>query len=289
MKPAPFAYLRAESAAAAVAALAEHGEEAKILAGGQSLVPMLNMRLARPAVVVDINPARDLDYVRLADGGLAVGALTRQRALEAWAAERAPLLAEALRVVGHLAIRARGTVGGSLAHADPASELPAVLLACDGEVTARGPGGERTIAAPELFLAPLTTALAPGEVLTEARFRLPAPGEGWGFAEVARRHGDFALAGAVALLGVGGDGRVARARLAFFGVGGTPVRGAAGEAVLVGQTPTPARIEEAGRAAATALAPDGDIHASADYRRRVAGVLAARTLTAALGRARRPA
>lgn len=286
MKPAPFDYVAARSADEAVEALARHGEEAKVLAGGQSLLPMLNMRLARPAVVVDVNGASDLDYVRQVNGTVAVGAVARQRGLERWAAERAPVLTTALGAVGHVAIRTRGTVAGSIAHADPASELPALLLALDGEVTARSARVERTIAVADLFLAPLTTSLAEGELITEVRFRLPAPGMGWGFAEVTRRHGDFALVGAVSLLVLGGDGRVASARVAFFGVGGTPQRGAGAEAALTGHEPTRARVEEAARAAAAALSPEADLHATADYRRRVAETLAARTLTEALERAR---
>jgi carbon-monoxide dehydrogenase medium subunit len=289
VKPAPFTYAAAGSAAEAVELLARHGDGAKVLAGGQSLVPMLNMRLARPAVVVDINGARELDYLREAGGVLAIGALCRQRTLERWAAERAPLLAEALRSIGHAAIRNRGTVAGSIAHADPASELPALSLVCDGAVVARGPAGERIVSAGELYLAPLTTSLRPDELVTEVRLALPPRGAGWGFAEVARRHGDFALVGAAAVLWRGDDGRVAGARLGFFGVGGTPVRGAAGEAVLAGQEPTPARLDEAARLAAADLDPDDDLHATADYRRRVAQVLARRVLAAALGRAGRSA
>ena len=289
MKPAPFQYQAAKSAAEAVELLARHGDEAKVLAGGQSLVPMLNLRLARPGVLVDINDAADLDYLREADGVLAVGALVRQRKLERWAADRAPLIAEALRLVGHVAIRNRGTAVGSLAHADPASELPALLLCLDGTVVARRAGGERLIPATDLYLAPLTTSLAADEIAVEARFTLPPAGAGWGFAEVARRHGDFALAGAVAVVWCGADGRVAGARVGFFGVGSTPVRGAAAEAALTGEMPTPARLQEAARAAAAALSPDGDLHATADYRRRVAGVLAERTLLAAVERCgRRP-
>ena len=284
MKPAPFEYHAARSSAEAVEVLARHGDAAKVLAGGQSLVPMLNFRLARPGVLVDINNAADLDYLREADGVLVVGALVRQRRLERWAADRAPLIAEALRLVGHVAIRNRGTVVGNLAHGDPASELPALLLCLDGAVVARNAAGERFIAASELYLAPLTTSLAADEILAEARFTLPPAGAGWGFAEVARRHGDFALAGCAALLWRDGEGRIAGARIAFFGVGSTPVRGGAGEGLLLGLEPTPARLREAAQAAAAALSPEGDLHATADYRRRVAGVLAERTLIVALER-----
>jgi aerobic carbon-monoxide dehydrogenase medium subunit len=284
VKPAPFDYILARTAQEAVEALARHPDDAKVLAGGQSLVPMLNMRLSRPAVVVDINGATELDYLRVSDGTLTVGALTRQRTLERWAATSCPLLAEALRWVGHAAIRNRGTVAGSVAHGDPASELPALLVCLDGAVVARGAGGQRIIPATELYVAPLATTLRPDELVTEVRFTLPRPDAGWGFAEVARRHGDFALVGAAALLWRESDGRIAGARLAFFGVGGTPRRGLEAESALVGQEPTPSRLQEAARAAAARLAPDGDLHATAEYRRRVAGVLGERTLTAALGR-----
>ncbi len=286
MKPAPFDYVAARSAAEAVAHLARHGDEAKVLAGGQSLVPMLNMRLARPGILVDINGAGELDYLRESNGVLALGALVRQRALERWAAGRAPLLSEALRAVGHTAIRNRGTVAGNIAHADPASELPAILLLCEGSVVARSPRGERVVPASELFVAPLTTSLRPDELVIEVRLPLPRPDAGWGFAEVARRHGDFALVGAAALMWRD-NGRVAGARLAFFGVGGTPARAIAGEGALTGHEATAARVAEAARLAAAGLSPDGDLHATADYRRRVAEVLGGRVLTAALERERR--
>ena len=289
MKPAPFDHIPARSAAEALDALARHGDEAKVLAGGQSLVPMLNMRLARPGVVVDINGAGELDYLRETQGTLAVGALVRQRKLERWAMNRVPLIAEALRFVGHTAIRNRGTVAGSLAHADPASELPALLLCLDGVVVARRIGSERVIPAAELFVAPLTTSLRPDELLTEVRFSGPRPDAGWGFAEVARRHGDFALVGAVSVLWRDGSGRVAGARLAFFGVGPTAMRAGAAEAALIGQEPTAARLRDAARVAAASLSPEADLHATADYRRRVAEVLAERTLGAALERSGRGA
>jgi len=289
MKPAPFEYTAARSVAEAVAALARGGEEAKVLAGGQSLVPMLNMRLARPSLLVDINRARELDYIREADGAVRIGATTRQRAFERWASSQLPLAAEALSRVGHTAIRNRGTVVGSLVHADPASELPAVLLCLDGSVVARSEQGERVIPAGDLYVAPLTTALRPGELAVEARLTLPPAGAGWGFAEVARRHGDFALVGSIAVVSLDQSGRVVRARVGFFGVGATPARGSAAEAALMGQTPTPTLIKDAARAAAAALRPDADIHATADYRRRVAAVLAERTLIAALARCGRAA
>ena len=284
MKPAPFEYVAPRSLDEAVGALATGGDEAKVLAGGQSLIPMLALRLARPTRLVDINRIPGLDAIREASGMLEIGALVRQRALERWAAAHSPLFAEVLAHVAHPPIRNRGTVVGNVVHADPASELPAVLLALEGVVVARGPRGERMIPADRFYRAPLTTALAADELATAVRFTLPPPGAGWGFAEVSRRHGDFALVGAMAVLARGADGAVGRARLAFFGAAGTPVRGVAAEQALTGQAPTAERIAEAARAAAAALSPDGDIHATATYRRQVAATLAERTLTAALGR-----
>ena len=285
MKPAPFDYYRAGTPKEAVTLLARHGADAKILAGGQSLVPMLALRLARPGVVVDINRIPGLDGLHVANGQqLRLGALVRQRTLERWAVDRAPLVAAVLRMVGHVAIRTRGTVAGSVSHADPASELPALLLALDGVAIARRQGGQREIAAPDLFLGPLTTALAGDEIVVETRWSLPAPTDGWGFHEVARRHGDFALAGAIAIVTVAG-GRIDRARLALFGAGSTPVRALVAEKALVGAVPHAAAVAEAARAAADAVDPVADIHASAQYRRRVARALADRALTDALARA----
>jgi aerobic carbon-monoxide dehydrogenase medium subunit len=287
VKPAPFEYVAASSAADAVEALRRYGDEAKVLAGGQSLIPMLALRLARPSVLVDINGCSDLEGLAESGGTLTVGALARQRDLERWARTRSPLLAEALGWVAHAPIRNRGTVVGSLVHGDPASELPALLLCLDGTIVARRKGGERVVTADKVYLAPLTTSIESDELATSARFTLPPEGAGWGFAEVARRHGDFALVGCAAVLALDGSGVVSHARLGFFGVGGTPVRGAQGEAALTGQQPTPARVAEAAKAAAATLSPDGDLHASAAYRKTVAATLAERVLTAALGRCRR--
>jgi len=288
VKPAPFEYVAVQSAREAVEALGRFGDEAKVLAGGQSLIPMMALRLARPSALVDINRCRDLEGLAESGGTLTAGALARQRDLERWSVSRSPLFAELLASVAHAPIRNRGTVVGSIVHADPASELPALLLCLDGAVTARSRAGERAIPADKLYLAPLTTSLAADELATAARFALPPDGAGWGFAEVARRHGDFALVGCIAVLALNGAGAVSHARLGFFGVGGTPVRSAAGESLLVGREPTAARRVDAARAAASALSPDGDIHASAAYRKTVAAVLAERVLGAALDRCRRP-
>jgi carbon-monoxide dehydrogenase medium subunit len=286
VKPPVFEYTAVGSTEEAVAELAQHGDAAKLLAGGQSLVPLLNMRLAAPRRVIDLNRVGELAYVSLREGGLAVGAMTRQRALErsAEAARHVPLLAEALPWVGHFQIRNRGTVGGSLSHADPAAELPAVALCLDARFTARGPGGERTLAADEFFLAQLTTALAPTEVLTEVWFPASPRGCGAAWVELARRHGDYALVGVGALVTLA-DGRVRDARLALTGVGDRPVRAREAEARLAGESPTAAVLAEAADAVRRGIDPGSDIHATAAYRRHVAGVLAVRAIRLAAARA----
>jgi carbon-monoxide dehydrogenase medium subunit len=285
MKPAPFAYRDPRTADEAVGLLAEHGDAAKVLAGGQSLVPMLALRLARPSVVVDVNRVAGLDAITQDGATLRVGALVRQRALERWAAERAPLLTTALRHVGHAPIRTRGTVAGSIAHADPASELPALLLCLDGAVVARSARGTRTIPAREFFQGPLMTALTAEELVTETRFTLPAAHAGWGFREMARRHGDFALVG-VAVVLVLARGAVADARIALFGAAATPVRAEAAERALHGQAPTEATVADAARLVTAGLETVGDIHAPASYRASVARTLTARALGDAVARAK---
>jgi aerobic carbon-monoxide dehydrogenase medium subunit len=285
VKPAPFEYAAPPSLDEAVAELARHGDDGKVLAGGQSLVPMLNFRLARPRVVIDINRVTGLDAVTESEGVLRVGALVRQRRLERWAAGRSALLATAMAHIGHSAIRNRGTVTGSVVHADPAAELPALLLALDGAVVARSPRGERAIAAAELFQGPLTTSLGPDEIATETRFTLPAATDGWGFHEMARRHGDFALVGAIAVVGLRA-GRIVRVRTALFGAGPTPVRLAVLERGLVGEAGTVATLRAASESATRALDTAADIHATAEYRRAVAATLMTRALVDAVGRAK---
>jgi len=290
VKPAVFEYFSPETVEEAVALLGEHGDDAKVLAGGQSLVPLMNMRLARPAVVVDINRIETLAYIREEDWGLRFGALARQRAAERspLVAARCALLRDALRLVGHVQIRNRGTIGGSIAHADPAAELTAVLAALDGEVTARGPQGDRVIAARELFVTYLTTSLDPRELLVEVRIPALPQGAGWSWMEIARRHGDFALAGVGTVL-VLRRGTIADARIGLIGVGPTPVRAIAAERVLIGQAPSEALWEAAAEAVRGAVSPDGDIHASAEYRRHVSGVLVQRALRESLSRAQEAA
>ncbi len=290
MKPAAFEYFAPRTVEQAVDLLAQHGDQAKVLAGGQSLVPLMNMRLARPAVIVDINRVDGLEYIVAAPAVLRIGALTRQRAAERsrLVAERCPLLRDALRLVGHVQIRNRGTVAGSIAHADPAAELTAVLTALDGEVVARGPGGTRVIAASDLFVTYLTTSLDPREIITEVRFPALPPGTGWSWMEIARRHGDFALAGVGVVLALGG-GVITEARIALTGVGPTPVRATSAERLLTGRAPSEGLWADAAEAVRAAVDPDGDIHASAEYRRHVAGVLVQRALCEALTRVREAA
>ena len=280
MKPAPFRYARPATAAEAVALLAAGGGEAKLLAGGQSLVPLLNMRLVRPAVLVDLNGARELERIDPApDGGLVLGSLVRHADIAAapLVRERAPLLAEAARHVGHTAIRNRGTLGGSLAHADPAAELPAALLALDATLGLLGPRGLRRVAAGEFFRGLLVTALAEDELLAEVT--VPAAPRGWGFVEIARRPGDFALAGVAASL----DGK-AHARVVGFGVADRPVRLRAAEALVAAALRDPAMPARAGVAAAADCDPATDVHASAEYRRHLATVLTEDALRQAVGR-----
>jgi aerobic carbon-monoxide dehydrogenase medium subunit len=287
VKPAAFEYQAPRTIDEAVALLATHGDDAKVLAGGQSLVPLMNMRLARPRVIVDINGTRGLDGLSEAGGLLRIGSMVRQRAAErsALVGARCPLLRDALGWVGHPQIRNRGTVGGSIAHADPAAEIPAVLAALGGEVTVRGPQGERTIPAAELFVTYLTTAIGAQELLTEVRVPVVTRGAGWSWMEIARRHGDFALAGVGVMLALR-NGVIADARIGLTGVGPTPVRADAAERVLAKQRPSDARWREAAEAVRAAIQPDGDLHASADYRRHIAGVLTIRALREAHARAR---
>lgn len=286
MKPAPFAYHRPGSVEETVALLAEHGYDAKVLAGGQSLVPAMNFRLAQPAVLVDLNRVDGLDGIGETEGGVRLGAMVRQRAAErsGVVAARAPLLAEALPHVAHPQIRSRGTVGGSLAHADPAAELPAVMLALGARFAVRGPAGERTIDAADFYTGLFGTALEPDEVLTSVSVPSGRPGTGTAFAELSRRHGDFALAGAAAAV-VQEGGRCVEARIALFGVGDGPILAAEAGAMLVGEAPSEALFRAAAEAAAAALDPPADVHASADYRRHLAGVLVRRTLPRAFARA----
>ena len=268
--------------AEAVGLLAEHQDEASVLAGGQSLIPLLALRLARPAVLIDINGLDELSGVSAADGRVVIGAMTREYAAEEseTVAAAVPLLAAALPLIGHEAIRSRGTIGGSLAHADPAAELPAVAVALGAEFVVRSQAGERVIPAADWFQGYLATARRPDEILVEVRFPAAAPGTGAAFQEVARRHGDFAMVGVAASLTIS-DGSISDARLAFSGVADVPVRAADAEDLLVGEQPSAALFEEAARWATAGIDPPADLHGSAEYRKKVAASLVQRGLQAA--------
>jgi len=286
MKPAPFLYAAPGTLEEALTVLAQHGADAKVLAGGQSLVPMMNLRLARPAVLVDLNRISGQDGVRDGTRAVAIGFLTRQRAFETSPdlARRLPLLAEAISFIGHPAIRSRGTIAGSIAHADPAAEIPAVMTALDAEIVVRSKGKKRVIAARDFFVDLFTTVLEPTEIVVEIRIPRRAP-QGTAFLEVARRHGDFALVGVATTLGASPDGTIERATIALAGVAGKPVRAREAEQMLIGSKAASAVFSEAGRAAAAPLAPMSDIHATAAYRKRLAAVLTERALSLAARRA----
>jgi len=289
MKPPVFDYAAPTTLAEAIALLVQHEGDAKVLSGGQSLVPLLNMRLARPAVLVDLARVPDLDYVRSEGDGFAIGAMTRQRTVELSPLVQAqhPMLHAGMLLIAHPQNRNQGTVGGSLAHADPAAELPALALALEASFHATGPQGERSIAASDFFLTYLTTALDSREILTAVRFPTLPARTGWSIVEVARRHGDFALAGVVAVVALQPDGRCASARLVLFGVGSTPIRAQSAEQLLVGQPGEPAVFARAATQAAADLEePLSDVHATAIYRRDLARVLTGRALAEATSRAR---
>ena len=287
MKPAPFEYAAPTELGQAIELVARHGAEARPLAGGQSLVPLLNFRLARPALVVDLNRIESLAYHRAEEGALVVGALCRQRDLELdpEVGRRCAAIAEALPLIGHVAIRNRGTVVGSLAHADPAAEWPALALLLDASLRIAGPEGERSLPAARFFTGVFATDLRPGELVVEASFPWPARGAGSAFVEVARRHGDFALVAAGVLLEVSPDRKVQDARVVLSGVAGTPVRATAAENALKSQTAGEEAFAAAAAAAAEGLQPAEDIHAPAAYRRRLAQALVQRALVKALARA----
>jgi carbon-monoxide dehydrogenase medium subunit len=281
MKPAPFRYRRANSVREAVSLLADHDGQAKLLAGGQSLVPMMAFRLARPDLLVDVNPIENLAFIHGGGDGeaLRVGALTRTAALEEAGRFSGPwsVVPKLAAHIGHVPIRLRGTVGGSLAHADPAAELPAFAVAVDAELTCTGPDGSRVLAASDFFAGLYETTIAPDEMLTDVRFPALPAGTGAAVVEVARRAGDFALVLVVATLSIAG-GRVREARLAVGGVGSVPVRAEEAERLLVGQTVSNGLFADAAESARQAVEPIGDVHATASYRRLLTGVLSRRAL-----------
>jgi carbon-monoxide dehydrogenase medium subunit len=285
MKPPLFEYRDPTTVEEALELLAEYGDEAKVLAGGQSLMPVLNFRLARPAYLIDINRVAGLNQIDNANGVLKLGTMVRQRAVERSTelAARCPLFAQAMPYIGHPQIRNRGTIGGSVAHADPAAELPALMLALDASLTLRKKSGQRVVAAEDFFVTHLTTVLEPDELLTELSIPAWPERTGSSIQEIAMRLGDFALAGVASTLSLGADGRISRARIVCFGVDDRPLRMHEAEESLVGASPAETAFAEAGRLVSAALDPSDDIHASGAYRKRVSGVLTRRTLGAALG------
>lgn len=287
MKPAPFDYCCPDSIDEAIEVLAANAGDAKLMAGGQSLTPMLNFRVVRPALIIDISRLLELEYVReRTDGGLTIGALTRHRILETseLVASRFPVIPETMVNVAHLAIRNRGTIGGSLSHADPAAELPMLTRLLDAQIVARSVRGERQIPADEFFVAPLTSALGDDEIVVRVELPGLPVGMGWCFQEFARRAGDFALAAVGVLLDVH-DGTIREARVAMMGVGDTPLRRPEAEAALVGKSLSDGVVADAVRAACQTLEPNADLHASPEFRRHLAGVLTERTLRKAWQRA----
>jgi carbon-monoxide dehydrogenase medium subunit len=288
MKPAPFNYIAAASLEQALALKAQHGDDAKFLAGGQSLIPALNFRLARPAVLIDINGVDDLAGIRSTDGAASVGPLTRYRAMQRDRvfARAFPLIDEALPHIAHPQIRNRGTIGGNLSHADPASELPAIAVALGARFRIKAAKHERWVAARDFFIGALTTDLQPEEMLVELELPMPKPRSGSCFMEVARRRGDFAIAGVAAMVSLNDEDKCSAVRLAFCGVGATPVDASSAADVLIGNKVTEDALREVAASVQAVIDPGGSVQASADYQRHIAGVLAERALQTACGRSR---
>ncbi len=290
MKPAPFDYEAPASLDAALDLLARHGGDAKILAGGQSLIPVMNFRLAEPALLVDVNRVTELDFIRQdADGTLRIGALTRQRRLERdpLVKTAAPLLHEAVPFIAHPQIRNRGTFGGSLAHADPAAELPALAVALGARLRLRRKDGDRWVDADGFFAGLFTTALEPDEILAEAAVPPSPPRTGWAFLEIARRHGDYAQAGVAARVTLDDAGRCREARLVYLSAGDAPVQAREAARLLAGEELSEAAIEAAAqKASRDEIRPSGDVHATPDFKRHLARVLTRRALRRAAARAR---
>ena len=289
MKTPHFEYRAPRTIDEALALLAEHADEAKVLAGGQSLVPLLAMRLARPSYVIDINDVAGLTGITALDGaskGVAFGALTRERDAErsTLVTERLPVLAEALPLIGHVSIRNRGTIGGSIAHADASAELPTVAVALGAQMVVRSTKGERVVAASDFFQGHFTTSMADNELLTEVRMPAGPAGAGWSFQEIVRRHGDFGLVGVATMVAMNGN-VISEARIALMGVAERAVRVTATERALVGQSANADVFSAAAAEATKSLSPASDVHGSADFRRHLAGVVVRRALIEAAGRA----
>ena len=287
MKAAPFEYHKPKTLAEALDLLKSYGEDARILAGGQSLVPMMALRLARPKALIDINDLSELDYVGEKNGRLAIGALTRQRAVERSSAlaKSCPLLWECMPLVGHIQTRNRGTICGSLAHSDPAAELPAITLALDAEMVVARSSGERILSAKDFFVMAYGTALHNDEMLKEIRIPPWRPGAGWAVVELSPNHGSFAIAGVAVRLGIDSTGRAKDVRIALFGVDHVPRRVELAEKRMAADRIDESTIGAAAEQASQEVEPYEDLHASAAYRRHVTGVLVKRALRQALDRA----
>lgn len=285
MKPAAFQYVAPTSLQDALLLLSQHGHDAKVLAGGQSLVPTMNFRLASYEYLIDINRIPELSFIRLDGGTLRIGAMTRQRAIETspvvW--RHAPLLAEATRSIAHLPIRTRGTIGGSISHADPAAEYPAIMFALDGAMVIQSQSGIRTVPAAEFFKGPLTTILQPDELLVEVQIPVHDPARGFSFDEVSRRVGDFAIIGMAAAISLKQE-RFSAVRLAACGLDNGATRLHDAESQLEGQIPSPELIGAVARAASASVTPQSDLHADSDYRRHLIAVLLPRVVHRAVGR-----
>jgi len=286
MKPAPFNLFRPKSVDEALALLHSHGDDAKVLAGGQSLVPLMNFRLAQPQNLIDLNLVEGLDQIKFDDQTLSLGTMVRQRDVERSASivERLPILREAIEQVGHPAIRNRGTVGGSLAHADPSAELPLLAVALDATFRLRSAQASRSVAAKDFYHGYLLTDIAPDELLVATDFHMPPADCGWCCTEIARRHGDFAIVAVAVLLDCRQDRTIDFARVAVGGAGPAPLRVAAAEEALVGERLGGEVFRRAGEIAAQAVEPPADIHASSGYRRHLTGVLVRRALATAESR-----
>lgn len=289
MKPPPFKYVAAESLEHALEQMTEHGDDAKLLAGGQSLIPAMNFRVLQPSVLIDLNRVESLDYIETADdGALLIGAMTRQRDIERSpdVEHIAPLLHEAMPHIAHPQIRTRGTLGGSLAHADPAAELPVIVIAAGARVRATGPDGDRWIEAKEFFEGMFSTALRDDELIAEVAFPPSAPNTGWSFEEISRRRGDYAMMGVAAQVEIDSDGVCRAARLIYLNAGDGPVEAEQAAAMLIGEVPSNDGFTSAAiQAANEEIDPMGSVHATIDFQRHLARVLTVRVLEKAFARA----
>ncbi|GGG25942.1 FAD binding domain-containing protein [Paenibacillus abyssi] len=287
MKPASFDYFRPSTVEEAFQVLSQSGDDGKLIAGGQSLIPIMNMRLSAPSCLIDINGLKELSYIRADDEWIRIGALTRQREVErsALIREKSPLLTEAVPFIGHMQTRNRGTVGGSVVHADPTAELPLSLLALNGRVVIASADEKREVELSDFFITYLTTDIMPHEMLTEVKIPVAAVPMGFSFQEYSRRHGDFALVAAACVIDTDLEGRISAARLVLGGVDAVPILAEEAMDALIGETLTESLLDKAGDLACMNVDPEGDLHATREYRRHLAGVFAKRAIMAAYEKA----